>query len=424
MNGKELLKLRKRLGQSATNFAQMIGVSRQTLSSWEKGNIALTEERTQQIRKALGFLPKMEQSDLQVSIDYLKLTFFDTTPEVIIEHVMGINPKWFVKEDRKKHNYEHWYQCGALILMSRKDQTQGVLLDLTGEGIVQFEEYLEEQGLTLQLWLKQVLDPSFYLNNGLYSRIHSTRIDLAIDEMYQIDGSNFDLKKLQKKKEQDLVYSPLLTYKEVKSTKGWDDNGLTLMFGARGNDRIFIRMYEKRFEMAKKLKWEVDDVLNEYGIYNRYELEIGKEINPYIFKRYLDGDSLATIAIELLLSKIEVYEKVETNFGIQKQPDKEWYRLFENWKIINVTSSTKESCIEKSMRWFENQVAPTLKLLDKIFGEQWVNEWILQCRRNAELTPEKEKIVQFEQMRLQNKENGTFLYFNKKMQDFKRKLHS
>jgi len=269
-----------------------------------------------------------------------------------------------------------------------------------------------------------VLDPSFYLNNGLYSRIHSTRIDLAIDEMYQIDGSNFDLKKLQKKKEQDLVYSPLLTYKEVKSTKGWDDNGLTLMFGARGNDRIFIRMYEKRFEMAKKLKWEVDDVLNEYGIYNRYELEIGKEINPYIFKRYLDGDSLATIAIELLLSKIEVYEKVETNFGIQKQPDKEWYRLFENWKIINVTSSTKESCIEKSMRWFENQVAPTLKLLDKIFGEQWVNEWILQCRRNAELTPEKEKIVQFEQMRLQNKENGTFLYFNKKMQDFKRKLHS
>ena len=154
MNGKELLKLRKRLGQSATIFVQTIGVSRQTLSSLEKGNTVLTEERTQQIREALGFLPKMEQSDLQVSIDYLKLTFFDTTPEVIIEYVMGINPKWFVKEDRKKHNYEHWFQCGALVLMSRKDQTQGVLLDLTGEGIVQFEEYLEEQGLTLQLWLK------------------------------------------------------------------------------------------------------------------------------------------------------------------------------------------------------------------------------------------------------------------------------
>ena len=424
LKGTELKSLRMRLGYSGRAFSKKLGIDHSLYLKYEKGVRPLTEEKVYEIKQTLGFLSDKERADLQIHIDYLKLTFFDTTPEIVIEHVMGINPRWFVKENRKKHNYDFWFQCGALVLMSKKDQTQGVLLDLTGEGVVQFEEYLEERGLTLQSWLKQVLDPAFYTKNGLYSRIHSTRLDIAIDEMYKADGTNFDLKKLQEKKQQDLIYSTLRSYKEFKSMKGWDESGITLMFGSRGNDRIFIRLYEKRYELAQKLNYSVEEVLEEYEVWNRYELELGKEINPYVFARYLEGEPLEDIAIELLLSKIEVYEVVETKMGLKKEAFKEWYDIFGNWKKVKVTHSTEDTSIERTMRWIENQVAPSLKLLFKVFGKQWVIEWLLMCIDKAELTPEKEKLALFEEMKLEKNENGTFLYFNKKMEDLKRGIHS
>jgi phage replication initiation protein len=174
----------------------------------------------------------------------------------------------------------------------------------------------------------EVLDPAFYLTQGLYSRVHSTRIDIAIDEMYNESGRNFDLKKLQEKKVQGLIYSSLTSYKEMKTMKGEQEHGATLTFGTRGNDRVFIRLYEKRFELVNKLKLSVEDVLEEYRIYNRYELELGKEVNPHVFERYLNGECLVDIAIDILLSKLEVYEDIETDTGIQRQAFNEWYDIF------------------------------------------------------------------------------------------------
>ena len=417
MLGTEIKVLRKRLNYTATSFANKLGVSRPTLSEWERGITPISEEREKQIKQSLGFETCGDRADLHVHIDYLKLTFFDTTVQTIMESVLGIDPRFFIMEERGKHNYQFWHQCGSIVLMSREDNAQGVLLDLTSEGIVQFEEHLAGYDLTLLDWLMQVLDPAFYLGRQLYSRIHSTRIDIAIDEMYNKESGNFDLKRLQEKKHQGLIYSSLSSYKEIKTIKGYEEYGATLMFGARGNARVFIRLYEKRFELASKLKMSVEDVLEEHGIYNRFELELGKEVNPYVFERYLNGECLTDIAIDILLSKLEVYEEIKTDTETERQAFKEWYQIFSHWKKVKISTSTDEISIEKSMRWIETQVVPTLLMMKRLFGIKWLFRWLIYCMDNVELPPQKENQIQFEKMLLENRQNRAFIYFDRKMKE-------
>ena len=416
MLGNELKALRKRLEYSATDFANKLGVSRTALSDWERGITPISEEREKKIKQSLGFESTGERADLHVHVDYLKLTFFDTTVEQVMEHVLGIEPSFFLMEERAKHNYEYWFQCGSIVLLSRSDNAQGVLLDLTSEGVLQLEDILAERGLILLDWLMEVLDPGFFLTEGLYSRVHSTRIDIAIDEMYNENGTNFDLKKLQEKKVQGLIYSTLTSYKEMKTMKGEEEQGVTLTFGTRGNDRVFIRLYEKRFELANKLRLSVEDVLEEYRIFNRFELELGKEVNPHLFERYLNGECLADIAIDILLSKLEVYEEIETPTGAERQAFKEWYDIFVHWKKVKISASIDEISIERTMRWIETQVAPTLLMLKKLVGIKWLLRWLIYCMRNVELTPQKEKQIQFEKLLLENRQNKAILYYEKKME--------
>ena len=156
MTTKELKKLRKRLGYSVSAFAKKVGIERMKYTRLENGTADLTEAYISQIKQALGFESSEERANLEVSIDYLRLTFFNCDVGVMMTNILGIEPAYFTTEARKKHNYELWHSCGSIILMSRHDGKQGVLLDLTSEGIRQFEAHLEQNGLTLLTWLNQV----------------------------------------------------------------------------------------------------------------------------------------------------------------------------------------------------------------------------------------------------------------------------
>jgi hypothetical protein len=69
------------------------------------------------------------------------------------------------------------------------------------------------------------------------------------------------------------------------------------------------------------------------------------------------------------------------------------------------------------MRWIETQVAPTLLVVKRLMGIKWLLRWLIYCMRNVELTPQKEKQIQFEQLLLENRQNKAFLYYNKKMEE-------
>jgi phage replication initiation protein len=203
----------------------------------------------------------------------------------------------------------------------------------------------------------------------------------------------------------------------MRTIKASEESGITLTFGTRGNDRVYIRLYEKRHELANKLQMSVKDVLEEYGVYNRYELELGKDVNPHVFGRYLDGESLEDIAIEILLTKIEVYDEIETDTGTELKAFVEWYEIFGYRKKVKMSTPADEVSVERSMRWIETQVVPTMEMIRRLCGETWVFDWLRLCMDKVELSPNKERQLQYEQMLIENKENAAFLYFDKKIKE-------
>lgn len=411
-------KLREKLGYKSKDFAMKLGIAPNVYSMLENGKRVITLEREKRIMEAIGFWSDGERVDMQVHIDYLKVTFFQAEVEDIMTKVLGIGTEYFLKEESKQNNYQYLHWCGSIILKSRDDDIQGVLLELTGEGVVQFRRHLEEQGLDLHEWLRKVFGESGFLADGVYTRAHSTRLDIAINEMYNPIGGNFDLKRLKKKKEEGMYSSSLKAKKEIlSSTDEEGEDGLTLNFGAKGSEAVSIRLYEKRFELAKKLKLDVQTVLTEHGLWNRFELELGKIATPAVFDRLFNGELLEDIAIDLLHTKIAFYEMGDTHMGKEMQAFKEWYDLFGKWNTFKISYPKKEVSLERSMRWIETQVAPTLEMVRRIFGEEWLFKWLLYCMDKVELNPKKENRIEVEMEILDAMDNGVYLYYNKKMEE-------
>ncbi|MFD1901322.1 replication initiation factor domain-containing protein [Enterococcus termitis] len=115
---------------------------------------------------------------------------------------------------------------------------------------------------------------------------------------------------------------------------------------------MFVRFYEKRYELASKMRMNVGEVIEEYGIWNRYELELGKDYNEQVFSDYINGVPLDDIAINLLLSKFEVYdEQVDSQGNIELVFYKEFYEVFGSWKKVKLNKK------EKSLVWKDQCVA-------------------------------------------------------------------
>ncbi|OJG99504.1 Cro/Cl family transcriptional regulator [Enterococcus termitis] len=397
LTGDELKKIRKRLGYTLRTFSPKVGISRAMLSDYEREKYPIPDDKVKQIKENLGLVSESSYQ-LHVHFDYLKFTFFDSTIRTILEKVIGIPMKYFVMEESSKHNYEAKYSCGNIVVFDRtSDSRQGILLDLTGMGVYELEQYLESIGLTFREWLARVLDPSWYSSRGYYSRLHSTRLDIAIDEMYDPINGNFDLYELKKRRDKELINTDFQVYREQEKKFREDHGGLTLYYGARGGEGMFVRFYEKRYELASKMRMNVGEVIEEYGIWNRYELELGKDYNEQVFSDYINGVPLDDIAINLLLSKFEVYdEQVDSQGNIELVFYKEFYEVFGSWKKVKLNKKREEPSLERSMRCIELQWAKRLKIIELSLGKQGFALWLRELMDRAELTDKDIRQIEFE----------------------------
>ncbi|MBS7576965.1 MULTISPECIES: replication initiation factor domain-containing protein [unclassified Enterococcus] len=401
IDSKELKQLRKKLGFNLRDFAEKVNISRPTLSKYERGLILISNEREIQINKALGLSYNTDKALLHVHIDYLKLTFFGGTIKIIMEKVLGIPLINFFSEKTGRHNYQTKHSCGNIVVFTRTDDdSQGILLDLTGQGVAEFSEFLESKGSSLHDFLSKVWNPSWYRGYGYYDRIHSTRLDLAIDEMVDEVNGNYELHDLKCKREAGLVDTKFKIYHEQEKKFQEERKGLTLCFGSRGNGSpLFLRFYEKRYELANKYNMTVEEIVSEYKVWNRFELEIGKELNEAIFQEYIGGKSLDEIAINLLLSRIDVYEEYVDEKGVKrKQYCSDFYNVFGNWKKVKFGSEIEEKTLEKTIRWIETQVAASLKFLYLLWGREQFLSWLFDLLERTELSAQQEKQLNFERM--------------------------
>ena len=383
----ELKKIRKDLKRTQKDFCMLVGISYRTYQRLESGECLISDDMEKQILKAVGKPTARCQGGLHVHFDYLKLTFFGTTAKIIIEKVLKMNIKQFVYEPFKKWNYDFIYRLGNISVLESvgDNRRQGVMLEMSGQGIAEFELWLKSLKIDFGDWLRKIFYPWWYESRGYYSRLHSTRLDLAIDELYDSEKGNFDLHELQKKEEEGLVWTPFENKVQISSDKQNNKTGLTLYYGARGGDGVFMRFYEKRYELAQKRKETLKEVLESEKIWNRYELELGKKYAMRIINKFVfEEKPLAEIAIDLLLSKIEVYDECEAYEGVNRLYYERFYEVFGYGQLMKVNEKKEEFSIEASMRNFQLMYQNTLALFEVYLGRQGLQEWIDEMIENAE----------------------------------------
>lgn len=404
----ELHVLRKKLGLTYRQFGVVVGLSHQSISMYEKGKRNITDNVARKIRQALGFsLEHKTEAELRVTFDYLRLTFFDSTVEKIVRDVLGQEIKNFDCLEDGTHNYTHCWQMGAIRIREHQELfSQGIMLELTGSGLRQLEEHYEEDEKYFDLveWLRLILSDWYAEEFNVYSRVQCSRLDLAIDELYRQSG-NYDLHELKEKVEQGLVQTPLRKFQFIEGFKYDESMGLTIYYGS-GSGELKLRLYEKMKERMAKKDLPEEDVLEEYDEKNRFELQLSGKLAMSVFESLQDGEVLGQVAINLFLSKFEVYEykqladKEEVMVYCEK-----FYAIFGDWSKITYKSLSKETEIERTMNWIDYQVIGSLAMIHAVLGEEFLFYWLRQKIAKVEFSEKQERIIRFEQAKLANTEN-------------------
>ncbi|MBO4108664.1 DUF1870 family protein [Streptococcus suis] len=402
MEARELKQVRRYLGFSISEFAQLLHVNANTYKKMETGERAVSDSVRTEFSKLMSERSKVNESKLEGKIDYLRIRFKTLDYKTIIDKVLCLSNKPFVKQEKSYYSYQGRVSFGNIdVLYSTGDVNMGTLVEFSGQGCRFFEWYLvNEQGRD---WEQFLLDCFAYANNftetmaQLDDFLKITRIDIALDELYNPNG-NYDLEKLKIKKDTGLLKTKSKTFKYVDGSIGEESKGKSLYFGSP-NSPIVLNFYEKDLEQAGKLNVPVEFIHSEYGFKNRYEVRLLDKYAHKFVRKWLyefDGFNIADKAVSFINDKIHVYKKTRNGFKL----DDEWYRLMGSYGSFAFTMSpTLYEPGVKEFRWIDERVAPTLKYLfqlDELRGERrlWnmIQDAEMSDKHKADLAYERERL--------------------------------
>ena len=404
MEPKELREYRYKLGVSdgknkkvppvpQRKFAEILNVSLSYYEKMERGKRAIPNSVKETLDTYFRLRVK-EGADMGVMIDYLRLSFFDVTPEEIITRVLGMEEEDFETRPTGLYLFDRVSVCENIWVFSHeKKMNRNVLVQFSGQGCREYERQLEKrqtdwQGFLSEIWQKQGKLES------CYSRVQCSRIDIAMDEFWtREDSEYFDLFSILEKRPKGLISDRFKTFENyggsIKDVDGNSRNkGLSLYFGSRKSP-LFFNFYEKRFELANKEGLSEDDALLKYEIYNRYEVRCSDVKAMEVIKQIIYGKRLGEIGAGLINSKVIVYDLLDSESKIVNE---RWAKMFRTVGELNFSMKAKGFSIERSEHWFEIQVAPTLKLLQKI-DEIEGDDYVARTLDKAELSKEHENYL-------------------------------
>ena len=259
-----------------------------------------------------------------------------------------------------KHILLHYldYVYGDISVNVSKDSSMGVLLELRGMGCRNLEYVLQARGIDWYYFLSSCID-----YQGVFKRI-----DLAVNDM----GGLLDIEILRERYYANKVWKRSRTHEAVDSGKlsgTHGDTAKTFYIGSK-NSSIYFCLYEKEKEQKSKgIKTNIK---------KRFEIRLknGKAeqtIEQLVFTRNPEQ----TIA-SLILTQIDF-------------PDYILWDIF----LDNVTTSLPFIMtpvavnMEKTKRWLERQVMPSLLMIKEIEKKTGAN-YLEEIDRHTRLTEKQE----------------------------------
>lgn len=377
---------------SQRKFAEILDISLSYYQKMEQGKRIIPDDVQEKLEEYFRIYMK-HGIDMRVMIDYLRLSFFDASPKDIIQRILRMNELEFETRSTGLYMFDKVSVRGNIwVFWHTKETTKNVLIQFSGQGCREYELVLKERNTDWQEFLLELWQRQGRLES-CYSRVQCSRIDIAIDEMWmREDEKYFDLFSILEKQHNGLVedsFKLFENYGGYYTESGVTRNkGLSLYYGSRKSP-LFFNFYEKRYEISNRERISVEDALLKYGIYNRYELRCAAEKAMEIIERFITGTNLGEIGAGLINDKVTVYDLLDSESRIINE---RWAKMFRTARELNFTMKAEKFSIERAERWFETQVAPTLKLLKKI-DELSGRDFVSATIENVELSEDKENYI-------------------------------
>ena len=399
MNPMYLKEFRKKKRLKQKEFALSAGISLQSLKFYETGRRELTLDKFREIKSKFGYL-EHDSSRLQVMVDYVRITVMSVRDlEFFCQKFLRVSFEDFQSYESKLMNYNHLWKRGDIWIFDYFDKfdtgNYQITVQLSGQGCRQMELVFENEGIT---WLDFFQE--MFAAYGEDMRL--TRLDLAIDELYrgyESESEQFLLSDMIAKyyrKELDFESMRMWNYIGGGSLNFEDEReieenrqGISLYFGSRQSE-MYFNFYEKRYEFAKQEGISVEESLEIFGVWNRYEIRLSHKKAQSVIEEYLFGVDLAEIARALINSKIQVFDG--TNDWGAYMMDRKWQLLFGGVEPLKLTTRPEAYNIDRTIRWLMHQVSDSLALVEE-YDKLVCEENLRMIINSGELNDRGEKIL-------------------------------
>lgn len=374
-----LKNFRKKTGMTQREFADSVKIPLRTYRSYENGSRNCSIEKFRQIKASLGYALDSTKESLRVKIDYLRLTFKNVRDlSHFCQTYLFCSLSEFTEQETRLMNYTHLWQRGNIWIFDFFDKSATgdfqMCLQLSGQGCRELEYLLEAQNKTWHNFLQAI----YYAFDDMKVK----RLDIALDELYKGYGNEdqqFHLSSLiDRLYKQEVAFDALRTWNMVGggNLKQIDDeesnNGLSLYFGSR-QSQLYFNFYEKRYEIAKNERISLEESLEIFGIWNRFELRFSDNKAHKAIEEFINGVDLAEIARGVVNKEMQVYKG--TNKYGALVPDPKWQELFGGVEPLKLSMEPTPYSIERTIHWLMYQVSNSLALVteaDKILETEYM----------------------------------------------------
>lgn len=271
----------------------------------------------------------------RILVDWLQFTFKDFIEPAQAREYLGINNIDFVELNKGGLGYKKQAIGENIRIFWDGNAGMGVHLQISGQGC----RTLESRDINLWSLL-------FYMAQD--ERVNITRLDIAVDLDYKI------LHKFIKNITDGRYISKNRQIKVYNSVQDKQLKAETLYLGSR-QSKCLIRVYDKAVEQG----------LTDGTIWERIEIQLKADyIKNYVPMLQL---SIPSAVSSLLFAYFRPLKKVEKNIT-RSEVEKYYLNILEDIKKISLFCKAEKKTIEDKFNWVSTQVAPTVALLNRAFG--------------------------------------------------------
>lgn len=367
-------------GLSQNRLAVATGITRQYLSDIETGKVKPSEDLQQSLWEALErFNP---DAPLEMLFDYVRIRFPTTDVQQVVENILQLKLSYFLHEDYGFYSYSEHYALGDIFVLCSHELDKGVLVELKGRGCRQFESYLLAQQRSWYEFFMDVL-----VAGGVMKRL-----DLAIND----HTGMLDIPELTEKCRNEECVSVFRSFKsyasgELVKHEEQDKAGMgyTLYIGSLKSE-VYFCVYEKSYEQYIKLGIPIEEA----PIKNRFEIRLKNERAYYAVRDLLTYYDAERTAFSIINRYVRFVDKEADKKRSDWKLSVRWaWFIGENREPLKLTTKPEPYTLDRTLRWIQRQVDPTLKMLEAITAKTGI-DYLKEIRKSTKLTEKHYKIIE------------------------------